>query len=101
MSKRSPFWQPFSLHTPLGYPIAGYFNTDPGPAYGALRFTHVDGALPRPFTTPGLPTLSVARSAAEALDAVDTDLTDCRAVERADGTLIGFYPLFNADGELV
>jgi hypothetical protein len=98
MSKRSPFWQAFSTQTPLGYAIAGYFNTEPGPAYGAIRFTHVDGTLTRPFTTPGLPVLTRA-SVADL--SVQPGTVDCRAIERADGTLVGFYPLFNPEGELV
>lgn len=98
MSKRSPFWQAFSTQTPLGYAIAGYFNTEPGPVYGSIRFTHVDGILTRPFTIPGLPVLP--RASLPEL-AVPTGTVDCRAVERPDGTTVGFYPLFNPDGELV
>ena len=26
MSRRSPFWQPFTARTPLGYSVAGYFS---------------------------------------------------------------------------
>lgn len=98
MSKRSPFWQAFSSKTPLGYPIAGYFNTEPGPAYGAIRFTHVDGALTRPYTIPGLPIFPRA-----SLDHLHRQpgAVDVRAVERPDGTTVGFYPLFDADGALV
>lgn len=102
MSKRSPFWRPFSTRTPLGYAVAGYFNTEPGPSYGALRFTHVDGPLLRPFVSPGLPALPrpALTPSGEALSAGD-GIVDLRAVERLDGTPIAFYPLFDTEGALV
>lgn len=101
MSKRSPFWHPFSARTPLGYPVAGYFNTEPGPNYGALRFTHVDGPLPRPFVSPGLPTFTQASPPRIGALAGGEGIVDLRAVERLDGTLIAFYPIFDAEGALV
>jgi hypothetical protein len=58
----------------------------------------VDGALTRPYTVPGLPQLPCA-SLADLQ--VRPGTIDCRAVDRPDGTLVGFYPLFNPDGELV
>jgi hypothetical protein len=100
MSKRSPYWRPFSARTPLGYPVAGYFNTEPGPNYGALRFTHVDGPLPRPFVSPGLPTFPQP-SLHDLTLASGEGIMDLRAVERLDGTPIAFYPIFDAEGALV
>ncbi|HWE64857.1 MAG TPA: hypothetical protein VHB98_24350 [Chloroflexota bacterium] len=100
MSKRSPYWRPFSARTPLGYAVAGHFNTEPGPNYGSLRFTQVDGPLLRPFVSPGLPSFRQAPSIGSALPLGD-GLVDLRAVERLDGTPVAFYPLFDADGALV
>lgn len=99
MSKRSPFWHPFATQTPLGYTMAGFFNTEPGVNYGSLRITHVDGALPRPYISPGIPALPQPGRAAAA-PAGEAAL-DLRAVERLDGTTIAFYPLFDGDGALV
>jgi hypothetical protein len=102
MSKRSPFWQPFKTRTPLGYSVAGYFNTEPGPSFGSIRFTHVDGPLPRPFASPGLPVYRNVVDAQGRVDLhLDADLVDLRALERPDGTMIAFYPLFDAEGALV
>ena len=102
MSKRSPFWQPFATHTPLGYAVAGFFYGEPGPNYGALRFTHVDGLLPRAYTSPGIPEPLPAAQLAAALEtSQQLGGTDLRAVERPDGTPIAFYPLYNAEGALV
>src|ERR1700690_2714319 len=99
MSKRSPYWQPFSTRTPLGYSVSGFFNTEPGHSYGSIRFTHVDGALPRPFVTPGLPDYPQPEEHGDSVSlSLQSDLVDLRAVERPDGTPIAFYPLFDADG---
>ena len=101
MSKRSPFWRPFSARTPLGYAIAGFFNTEPSRHYGSLRVTHVDGQLPRPYVLPGLPEAARAEPSARGGALPAAALVDLRAVERADGTLVGFYPLFDGEGALV
>ena len=102
MSKRSPFWRAFTAHTPLGYTIIGQFNTELGPNFGAIRFTHVDKLLPRPYIIPGLPTLARPALTPDGLRLPVRDgLTDIRAVERLDGALIAFYPLFDEDGSLV
>ena len=102
MSKRSPFWHAFATHTPLGYQVAGHFNTEPGPNYGTLRVTHVDGLLPRPYTSPPISDLPQVPCSPAAIEPHISEATvDLRAVERLDGTVIGFYPLFDADGALV
>lgn len=102
MSKRSPFWQSFSTQTPLGYSVAGHFNTEPGPNYGSIRFTHVDRPLARPYLSPGMPTFpQPANLTASIQSAASDDTVDLRAVERLDGTAIAFYPLFDGDGALV
>jgi len=102
MSKRSPFWHPFATHTPLGYQVAGHFNTEPGLNYGTIRVTHVDGLLPRPYTSPPIPDLLQVPCTPASIQPHISDATvDLRAVERLDGTVIGFYPLFDGDGALV
>ncbi|MGH2345238.1 MAG: hypothetical protein ACRDG4_08430 [Chloroflexota bacterium] len=102
MSRRSPFWQPFSARTPLGYSVAGYFSTEPGSAYGTIRFTHVDGPLKRPYSSPPVPAPSAPESLATLLEAASgAGSSDVRALERPDGTTVAFYPLYDADGGLV
>jgi len=102
MSKRSPFWQSFSTQTPLGYSVAGHFNTEPGPNYGSIRFTHVDRPLARPYLSPGMPVFPQPANPAAVIRSAAGDATvDLRAVERLDGTAIAFYPLFDGDGALV
>jgi hypothetical protein len=102
MSRRSPFWQPFTARTPLGYSTAGYFSTEPGPAYGTVRFTHVDGPLKRPYASPPIPSPSASHNLDAALSELQgTGSTDVRAVERPDGAIVAFYPLYDVDGALV
>ncbi len=102
MSRRSPYWQPFTARTPLGYSVAGYFSTEPGSAYGTIRFTHVDGPLKRPYTSPPVLAPTAAHMPATVLEAAGGGgAIDARALARPDGTIVAFYPLYDADGGLV
>ncbi|HVA90489.1 MAG TPA: hypothetical protein VNL71_11695 [Chloroflexota bacterium] len=102
MSRRSPFWQPFTARTPLGYRLAGFFSQEPGPAYGTIRFTHVDGPLKRPYTSPPIPAPLPPGRLAEALRiAADETVVEVRVTPRPDGATIALYPLYDADGALV
>ncbi len=102
MSRRSPFWQSFTARTPLGYSTAGYFSTEPGPAYGTIRFTHVDGPLKRPYTSPPVPTPLTPDSLEATLEEMrGAGTCDVRSLRRPDGTIVAFYPLYDADGALV
>jgi hypothetical protein len=102
MSRRSPFWQPFTARTPLGYQLAGFFSQEPGSAYGTIRFTHVDGPLKRPYTSPPIPAPLPPTRLAEALQtARDATVVEARVTPRPDGAAIAFYPLYDADGALV
>lgn len=102
MSRRSPYWQPFTARTPLGYGVAGFISTQPGPAMGTIRFTHVDGPLKRPYTSPPIPApLPPASLAATLAEAREAGIVEIRALERPDGATIAFYPLYDAEGALV
>ena len=102
MSRRSPFWQPFTARTPLGYQLAGFFSQEPGPAYGTIRFTHVDGPLKRPYTSPPIPAPLPPTRLIEALrTARDGMVVEVRVTGRPDGAPIAFYPLYDAEGALV
>jgi len=102
MSRRSPFWQPFTARTPLGYQLAGFFSQEPGPAYGTIRFTHVDGPLKRPYTSPPIPAPLPPTRLIEALRTARAEtIVEVRVTPRPDGATIAFYPLYDADGALV